>query len=28
VRFVKTAFNLLLLLAAVRLTQNAVSSLP
>ncbi|MFH1111434.1 MAG: sulfite exporter TauE/SafE family protein [Planctomycetota bacterium] len=28
VRFVKTAFNLLLLLAAVRLTQGAVRSLP
>jgi uncharacterized membrane protein YfcA len=28
VRFVKTAFNLLLLLAAVRLTQGAVTSLP
>ncbi len=28
VRFVKTAFNLLLLLAAVRLTQGALTSLP
>ncbi len=28
VRFVKVAFNLLLLLAAVRLTQGAITSLP